>query len=280
MICSMMLLPISSLLLLISTVAAHNNAEERLMDDLFHDAAYNKDVIPMLKPSTDTEDNSVEVKVGMDILGMDLSDKGVLTANTWLRIQWNDFRLTWDPAQYEGLKSIRVPSSLIWVPDFEIYNSPDFGPLSSSFQYSQSPIKAVVMSDGKVIFIPPVTVRANCDLPTVDNEPTDCLIKLGSWTYDGYSLKLSAYDDKDYITLTEAVSYGNKGGMVLTSQKGNALQRKFYDCCTEPYYSMEYKFTVQAAYVRGNGSWVENPKLPMALGKLKAKFAEGDSMIP
>ena len=32
---------------------------------------------------------------------------------------------------------------------------------------------------------------------------------------------------------------------IITSQDGDALTTKFYDCCKEPYKHMDYKFTVQ-----------------------------------
>merc|ERR1712013_237845 len=32
---------------------------------------------------------------------------------------------------------------------------------------------------------------------------------------------------------------------LITSQDGDAKKTKFYDCCKEPYPSMEYKFTVR-----------------------------------
>jgi len=274
-----MLLEISSLLFFFCTTSANSNAIQRLKDDLFHDDMYDHDVIPMLKPSDGDDVNAVNVQFGLDILGMDLSESGVLTANSWMRMKWNDFRLSWDPAQYEGLKKINVPSRLVWVPDFEVYNAPDFGLNSFSFQYSQSPINVVLYSNGDIIFIPPVTIRSYCELPSSIGQPTDCSIKIGSWTYDGFSIKLVAYEDKPYITLNEASTYGTKSRMVLISQKGDAIQKKMYDCCVEPYYSMDYQFKVQTAYIKGNGTWIENPSLPMALGKLQAKFAAGDSFI-
>jgi len=273
------LLAISSLLFLLSAAGANSNAIQRLKDDLFHDDMYDRDVIPMMKPSDGDDENAVKVEFGMDIIGMDLSDNGILTSNMWLRIKWNDFRLTWDPTQYEGLTAIRVPSRLIWFPDFEVYNAPDFGPNSFSFQYSQSPTHVVLSSNGDVLFIPPATIRSYCEVPSAHGEPTECSIKIGSWTYDGNSMKLVAYADKPYMSLTEANSFGPKTGMVLISQKEDALNKKIYDCCVEPYYHMEYNFKVQAAYIRGNKTWIENPSLPMALGKIKAKFAAGDSMI-
>lgn len=35
---------------------------------------------------------------------------------------WNDYRLMWDPDEYEGIKKIRLPSQHIWLPDIVLYN--------------------------------------------------------------------------------------------------------------------------------------------------------------
>jgi hypothetical protein len=36
--------------------------------------------------------------------------------------EWNDYRLSWDPEKYEGLKKLRIPAKMIWLPDIVLYN--------------------------------------------------------------------------------------------------------------------------------------------------------------
>lgn len=36
--------------------------------------------------------------------------------------RWVDYRLSWDPAKYEGINKLRIPSRLIWLPDIVLYN--------------------------------------------------------------------------------------------------------------------------------------------------------------
>ena len=36
--------------------------------------------------------------------------------------EWTDEKLTWDPAEYGGLKMLRLPCDLIWLPDIVLYN--------------------------------------------------------------------------------------------------------------------------------------------------------------
>lgn len=35
---------------------------------------------------------------------------------------WVDYRLSWDPAKYEGIDKLRIPSRHIWLPDIVLYN--------------------------------------------------------------------------------------------------------------------------------------------------------------
>lgn len=46
----------------------------------------------------------------------------VLTLYLWIRQEWTDAYLQWDPDAYGGLDAIRIPSSLVWRPDIVLYN--------------------------------------------------------------------------------------------------------------------------------------------------------------
>lgn len=35
---------------------------------------------------------------------------------------WVDYRLSWDPAEYEGIDKLRIPSRHVWLPDIVLYN--------------------------------------------------------------------------------------------------------------------------------------------------------------
>jgi hypothetical protein len=40
-----------------------------------------------------------------------------------MRIQkWTDYRLVWDPADYEDVEMLYVPAENIWLPDIVLYN--------------------------------------------------------------------------------------------------------------------------------------------------------------
>lgn len=46
----------------------------------------------------------------------------MLTLYLWIRQEWTDAYLRWDPDAYGGLDAIRIPSSLVWRPDIVLYN--------------------------------------------------------------------------------------------------------------------------------------------------------------
>lgn len=46
----------------------------------------------------------------------------MLTLYLWIRQEWTDAYLRWDPDTYGGLDAIRIPSSLVWRPDIVLYN--------------------------------------------------------------------------------------------------------------------------------------------------------------
>lgn len=46
----------------------------------------------------------------------------MLTLYLWIRQEWTDAYLHWDPKDYGDLDAIRIPSSLVWRPDIVLYN--------------------------------------------------------------------------------------------------------------------------------------------------------------
>lgn len=36
--------------------------------------------------------------------------------------EWQDYRLTWTPEEFDGMLKVRLPSKHIWLPDVVLYN--------------------------------------------------------------------------------------------------------------------------------------------------------------
>ncbi|ROL47888.1 Neuronal acetylcholine receptor subunit beta-2 [Anabarilius grahami] len=104
----------------------------------------------------------------------------IMTTNVWLTQEWQDYRLTWNPDEFDGMKKVRLPSKHIWLPDVVLYNNAD-GMYEVSF-YSN----AVVSYDGSVFWLPPAIYKSACKIE-VKHFPFDqqnCTLSFRSWTYD------------------------------------------------------------------------------------------------
>jgi len=211
---------------------------------------YERDVIPMESaPSADSDANAVVFNLGASVirLNMDVDKpnrpvlKPVLKMTSWLRMSWMDFRLKWNPEAYGGLTNIRLPASKVWVPDVEVFDAVTFGPNSYSERMESGPGHVVVYSSGFVLYIPAVDIQLPCTKNTRTKDYS-CHMKMGSWTYDAFHLGLAPFDNKTHMELD---NLQRESPYLVTSQDGDALTTKFYDCCKEPYKHMDYKFTVQ-----------------------------------
>merc|ERR1712110_1205178 len=195
---------------------------------------YERDVIPMESaPSADSDANAVVFNLGASVsrLNMDVDKpnrpvlKPVLKMTSWLRMSWMDFRLKWNPEAYGGLTNIRLPASKVWVPDVEVFDAVSFGPNSFSERMESGPGHVVVYSSGFVLYIPAVDIQLPCTKNTKDYS---CHMKIGSWTYDAFHLGLSPFDNKSHLELD---NMQRESPYLVTSQDGDAMQTKFYDCC-------------------------------------------------
>eukprot|EP00071_Canis_lupus_P025153 XP_013977926.1 neuronal acetylcholine receptor subunit alpha-10 [Canis lupus familiaris] len=109
------------LLFLFSPLPGCLGAEGRLAHKLFRDLFAN--YTSALRPVADTDQAlNVTLEVTLSqIIDMDERNQ-VLTLYLWIRQEWTDAYLRWDPDAYGGLDAIRIPSSLVWRPDIVLYN--------------------------------------------------------------------------------------------------------------------------------------------------------------
>ncbi|XP_019381178.1 PREDICTED: neuronal acetylcholine receptor subunit beta-2 [Crocodylus porosus] len=115
----------------------------------------------------------------------------IMTTNVWLTQEWEDYRLTWNPEDFDNMKKVRLPSKHIWLPDVVLYNNAD-GMYEVSF-YSN----AVVSHDGSIFWLPPAIYKSACKIE-VKHFPFDqqnCTMKFRSWTYDRTEIDLVLKSD-------------------------------------------------------------------------------------
>uniref|UniRef100_A0A4W5L0G2 Cholinergic receptor, nicotinic, alpha 4b n=1 Tax=Hucho hucho TaxID=62062 RepID=A0A4W5L0G2_9TELE len=209
--------------------AAHA-AEERLLKNLF--AHYNM----LSRPVANTSDVLL-VHFGLSIAQLiDVDEKSqMMTTNVWVKQEWNDYKLRWNPEDYENVTSIRIPSEIIWRPDIVLYNNAD-----GDFAVTHL-TKAHLFHDGHIKWMPPAIYKSSCsiDVTFFPFDQQNCKMKFGSWTYDRAKIDLigmaSDVDQMDYWESSE---------WVIINAVGKYNTKK-YECCTEIYPDITYYFIIR-----------------------------------
>ncbi|CAL8302624.1 unnamed protein product [Arctogadus glacialis] len=155
--------------------------EDALMRRLF--LGYQRWVRPIQRAN-----DTVRVRFGLKISQLvDVDEKNqLMTTNVWLWQEWIDYKLRWNPAEYGGITSIRVPSESIWLPDIVLYKNAD-GRFEGSLM-----TKVIVRHTGAVTWTPPASYKSACtmDVTFFPFDQQNCSMKFGSWTYDGQMVDL------------------------------------------------------------------------------------------
>ncbi|XP_022237271.1 acetylcholine receptor subunit alpha-like 1 isoform X2 [Limulus polyphemus] len=167
-----------------------------------------------------------------------------MTTNVWVEQEWKDYKLRWDPEEYGGVSKLHVPAEQIWLPDIVLYNNAD-----GNYEVTIM-TKAVLHSDGLVIWRPPAIYKSSCEM-NVQYFPFDeqtCFMKFGSWTYDGYTVDLK---HKHQSEDTEEIAIGIDLSDFYLSVEWDIMavparrKEKFYSCCDEPYPDITFNITLR-----------------------------------
>ncbi|ELW71404.1 Neuronal acetylcholine receptor subunit beta-3 [Tupaia chinensis] len=184
--------------------------EDALLRHLFQ--GYQKWVRPVLN-SNDT----IKVHFGLKISQL-------------VDVEWTDHKLRWNPDDYGGIQSIKVPSESLWLPDIVLFEnekgnkirieqwwenpktlsvSPlkrDYLDCSADGRFEGSLMtKVIVKSNGTVVWTPPASYKSSCtmDVTFFPFDRQNCSMKFGSWTYDGTMVDLilinENVDRKDFF---------------------------------------------------------------------------------
>ncbi|XP_060093051.1 neuronal acetylcholine receptor subunit beta-3 isoform X2 [Heteronotia binoei] len=160
--------------------------EDALLRHLFQ--GYQKWIRPV-KHSNDT----IKVYFGLKISQLvDVDEKNqLMTTNVWLKQEWIDHKLCWNPEDYGGITAIRVPSESLWLPDIVLFENAD-GRFEGSLM-----TKAIVKYNGIVVWTPPASYKSSCtmDVTFFPFDRQNCSMKFGSWTYDGRMVDLILVDE-------------------------------------------------------------------------------------
>ncbi|KAK5908868.1 hypothetical protein CgunFtcFv8_016890 [Champsocephalus gunnari] len=202
--------------------------ETRLVKDLF--VGYNKVVRPVEHFS-----DAVVVTVGLQLIQLISVDEvnQIVTSNVRLKQRWLDVNLKWNPADYGGIRKIRVPSADIWKPDLVLYNNAD-----GDFAIIQF-TKVLLEHTGIIIWNPPAIFKSYCEI-IVLHFPFDlqnCSMKLGTWTYDGLLVVINQDSDRPDLS-----NFMESGEWVLKDYR-SWKHWVYYTCCPDtPYLDITYHF--------------------------------------
>ncbi|NXN76685.1 ACH10 protein, partial [Himantopus himantopus] len=209
--------------------AGCRGAQGRFAYKLLHDLFTNYS--SALRPVEDT-DRALNVTLQVtlsQIIDMDERNQ-VLTSYLWVRQAWLDAHLTWDKDAYDGIDSIRIPSSYVWRPDIILYNN-----AGDRFGGSME-TNVVLRSNGHIMWDSPAITKSSCKVD-VSYFPFDgqrCRLTFGSWTYNGNQIDLrNQLDTGDLTDFVENVEW-EVLGMPATR---NVIT---YGCCSEPYPDVTY----------------------------------------
>merc|ERR1712130_712060 len=189
----------------------------------------------LIRPVANSSDRlTVHIRLKLSqVIGVDMR-RQILTTNVWVEQEWADYKLSWNPADYGGVKHLHVPSQDIWLPDIVLYNNAD-----GNYEVTIM-TKAILNWNGKVNWNPPAIYKSYCgiDVEFFPFDEQECWMKFGARTYDGFMLDLRhmnqlptnnsigiAMDLRDFYISTEW------DVMEVPAQRNE----KYYPCCEEPY---------------------------------------------
>ncbi|CAL8268821.1 unnamed protein product [Boreogadus saida] len=109
-----------TLLVITVATALGSDVEERLVNRLLSPDRYNKLIRPAVNKSQQV---TIYIRASLAQLISVNEREQIMTTNCWLSQIWHDYRLMWEPDEYQGIKKIRLPAQHIWLPDIVLYNN-------------------------------------------------------------------------------------------------------------------------------------------------------------
>ncbi|XP_070198022.1 neuronal acetylcholine receptor subunit beta-2-like [Littorina saxatilis] len=112
----------------------------------------------------------------------------VLTASGWLKIDWIDEFLVWDPADYGGIDELIVFQREVWLPDLFVENT-----AQNYVELGNDAMLISVTNDGKIIWEPGIVTETSCAV-NIGKYPFDtqtCDIRYLTWMHTNRTLTVA-----------------------------------------------------------------------------------------
>ncbi|KAM9713193.1 acetylcholine receptor subunit delta [Menidia menidia] len=166
------------------------NEEERLINYLMKEKGYNKELRPV-----ERQQDPVDVYLALtlsNLISLKEADETLLT-NVWIDHSWTDYRLVWNVSEFDGIEMLRLPSSMVWLPEIVLENNND-----AQFQVAYYS-NVLVDPNGFCYWLPPAIFRSSCSI-NVNYFPFDwqnCTLKFTSLTYNAKEIRMLLKEEED-----------------------------------------------------------------------------------
>ena len=113
--------------------------------------------------------------------------------------------------------------------------------------------KVTIHDDGLIVWKPPAIFKSLCPID-VEFFPFDeqrCTIKIGSWTYHEYAVKIIHKNLDENVDDKQTIEYGINLDNYQESTEWDLLAVKsrkyvkYYTCCSEPYADIKFNITIR-----------------------------------
>jgi len=209
---------------------------KRLLNDLKL-----RDLSTDIRPVSDAK-SAVTVSIQLHATSINYKESTKeFTTQGWFKMSWTDKQLSWSAEDYGNVTELRLSPGAFWLPDLTIYNT---APSHEHAKNAASPSKALVYSNGMVLYIPLVTWVTVCESNLLHwpYDTNTCKITLGSWTHPLKEIKMEMDDIPIDISNMAQTEW-------KVSKVGGVFENKKYDCCPDLYQSASLSFEIQRTSV-------------------------------
>ncbi|EUB63615.1 Neuronal acetylcholine receptor subunit alpha-2 [Echinococcus granulosus] len=218
--------------------------EKELVRDLLHD--YEKKarpvvdgVSPIAQLSETLSVQQITIEFGLSliqILELDENEQ-VLTTSIRTLYRWKDYHMVWDPAEYDNITSVQIPTSKLWLPDIALYNYAD----ERLEERRRSDL--LVSYTGTVEWQPLAIYKSACfvHIKYFPFDQQNCKFKFGPWTYDAARTNITFYNNSDGWFLND---YEESPEWELLATKAVFTGFK-YQCCAEIYPDITFQLVIK-----------------------------------
>ncbi|XP_062577049.1 neuronal acetylcholine receptor subunit alpha-6-like [Saccostrea cucullata] len=193
---------------------------------------------PSIMPNCGEGDHvAITIEMALrDIVEIDEKQQ-LIRLKIWIRLEWKDCMLQWDPSSYQNRTELVVPYSSIWIPDITLYEGvSDEGNMPHMDVY-----RASIKHTGNVMYMFPSIVTIACQF-NVAYFPFDhqiCSMKIGSWIYSAKNIEMkSIRNDVDISSFRTHNEWDIVGSAAVA-------HNVYYGCCPEPYSDVTFHIHIR-----------------------------------